>query len=449
MNSTERAFSDIIHSLVPEGSKVIVAFSGGCDSLALLCLCRETLGKDRVIPVYVNHNLRPEPELAAEIRLNRVNCRELGLDLKERTLEKGEVKALAAQRGGGAEDAARTLRYKILEEERIRSGASLILTAHHMQDQIETILMRISSGAPATSLRGISRLDGNRHLTRPLLDFSRDELEAYLKDRGLKWSTDSTNSDACFRRNLIRNEALPEIQAIWPDLEKSILGLGKQACDVWKEDLTVRSDSIPADAFNGRTAEQRMVMIFSMWDHVFGEKDLPMSLVDRVLRALASGTDCAEGSNGAVFTIHHGTLYLTDPSDDADAEAFELPFTPGKDIESELPFGLVFRSGSPAEPYGNTKSLRMDSSAFGECTVIRFARTGDRIMLKDGTKTVARLLQDMGIPAVLRKRVPVLADEAGICAVLGSAFGGRDRICVKFITSLAPNGIPLYIVSKG
>ena len=91
----------------------------------------------------------------------------------------------------------------------------------------------------------------------------------------------------------------------------------------------------------------------------------------------------------------------------------------------------------------------MDPSLFQGKTVIRFAKDGDKIRLKGGWKTVGRLLQDMGIPAFLRCRVPVLEDESGICAVFGSAFGGKDRICVKFRTSIAPNRFPLYIVSKG
>ena len=116
MNSTEKAFSDKILPLLSDG-KVIVAFSGGCDSLALLCLCVSSLGKDRVIPVYVNHNLRPEDELEKEISLNRLNCERLGLPLVERSLEKGKVRSLAQRRGGGLEDAARVLRYEILQEE--------------------------------------------------------------------------------------------------------------------------------------------------------------------------------------------------------------------------------------------------------------------------------------------------------------------------------------------
>ena len=114
-----------------------------------------------------------------------------------------------------------------------------------------------------------------------------------------------------------------------------------------------------------------------------------------------------------------------------------------------LPGDLVLRNGSLAEGLGDGKSIRLDSSLFAEDTVVRFAREGDRIRLKDGSKPVKRLLQDMGIPSFLRNRVPVIADSDGLCAVFGRVCGGKDRICVKFITSLVGSRFPLYIVTKG
>ncbi len=79
---------------------------------------------------------------------------------------------------------------------------------------------------------------------------------------------------------------------------------------------------------------------------------------------------------------------------------------------------------------------------------IRFVREGDVIRLKDGSKTVLRLLQDMKVMPALRRRVPVIEDEREVCAVFGSVLGGKDRICVKFVTSLARNNFPLYIVNS-
>lgn len=451
MNSTERVFSDRLLPLLNDDAKVIVAFSGGCDSLALLCLTVSCLGKERVVPVYVNHNLRPCEELRNEISLNRINCDTLGLELVVRTLKEGEVASLAQTRGGGVEDAARILRYRILQEELSSRQASFILTAHHRQDQIETILMKLSAGSPATSFRGISGLDRNRHIIRPLLDFNRSELEGYLKEKGLVWSNDSTNSDAYFKRNLIRNEALPKIQAIWKDSDSSVLKISDQVNAELSEleQKEFETERIDLGAFAGKSVLQRMTMLFFMWDYVFGEKELPMSLVDRVMRAIERGEDCSEGSNGALFSIYHGTLLLTDQEQDEVFGRFEFSFDPSESQCIQLPSGLCLKSGSHAENLGDDRSVRLDPAAFGPNVRIRFARQGDRIRLKDGSKLVKRLLQDMGIPAELRCRVPVIADDDEVCAVFGRVYGGKDRICVKFRTSIAAKPFTLYIVSKG
>jgi len=463
LNSTERAFSERIATLLGKTPMVLVAFSGGCDSLALLALCTAVLGTDCVKAVYVNHRLRDAFELEEEISLNRTNCSILGVDLTVRELDEGEVASLAAQRGGGTEEAARILRYRILEEERERTGSSWILTAHHMQDQVETILMRLSNGSPATTLGGIREKDERRHLARPILGFARAELEQYNRSRNLEWSTDSTNSDACFSRNAVRNDVIPAIRDIWPDFENAILMLREEArlCNEGNEGNQVQSVSLPYNLsfFAGKTAAQRMAVLFALWDSVFGERELPMTLVARVLDAISGyeneKADATVGANGGIFTLYHGNLYLTDPEEENAYREFSAEINVNQPQAISLPGNLAFRSGKPAEEYLKTGSLdgtlalRMNPDLFNGSTTIRFAAEGDRIKLKGGWKNVCRLLQDMGIPKVLRGRVPVLEDSDGICAVFGTAQGGRDRICVKFRTSLAPNGFPLYIVSKG
>ena len=484
MNSTERAFSERIRALIGENPHVLVAFSGGCDSLALLALCSAVLEKGCVKAVYVNHRLRDAAELEKEISLNKSNCLKLGVQLVVRELDEGEVSSLAARRGGGTEEAARILRYRILEEERQRTGSSWILTAHHKQDQVETILMRLSNGSPSTTLSGIREKDERRHLARPILGFSRSELEEYNRGRNLGWSTDSTNSDACFSRNAVRNDVIPAIRDIWPGFENAMLRLGEEAraCNQGYEGNQayernqgydgnksnqsnqgnqLQSVSLPYNlsSFAGKNAAQKMAVLYDLWDIVFGERELPMTLVARVLDAIADyeneGADATVGANGGIFTLYHGKLYLTDPEEDETYKVFSAEISALQPQTISLPGNLTFRSGKGAEEYLQVNSLndnmklRMNPDNFNGNTIIRFAAEGDRIRLKGGWKNVGRLLQDMGIPKVLRGRVPVLEDRDGICAVFGTAQGGRDRICVKFRTSLAPNGFPLYIVSKG
>lgn len=456
LNSTEKAFSEIIGRFVSPGQKVLAAFSGGCDSLCLLALCAKTLGKENTVAVYVNHNIRPSGELEREMKLNRENCGKLGVNLIVRTLDPGKVDALASQRRGGTEDAARVLRYGVLEEERAKTGSCLILTAHHMQDQIETVAMRLAKGSPSSSFSGIPESDERRHIARPLLSFSRRQLEEYLVSEGLSWSTDSTNTDARFERNRMRNEVIPAVQAIWPDCDRVLLSLSREAArrqEKASENRTV-SDSVSIESFRGKDVYARSAVLFGMWDALLASREMPMSLCDRVLRAvedaLQTGRDFTVGSSGALFILYHGTLCLTDPSQDELFAEFSASLEPGETV-IQLPGNLIFEcrkdrhEGDPEEE----RLIRFDPALLEGQPLIRFARQGDSIRLKGGRKSVSRLLQDMGIPARLRCRVPVLEDAGGLCAVFASAFGGKDRICVKFRTSLARNAFPLYIVHKG
>lgn len=461
LNSTEKAFYEKLTSLIPDCSgRFTIAFSGGCDSLALLVLCVRTLGPQHVVPVYVNHNIRSSAELGKEIELNAGNCRKLGLYLKVVELAPGRVASISSSRGGGTEDAARFLRYEALENERLQNGCSFILTAHHMQDQIETVVMRLQNGSPARSLRGIMDIDTRRHIARPLLSFSRMELEQYLKDLGFEWSTDSTNSMSCYRRNAIRNDLIPRLQAIWPDYEATLLGLsqsaaalGSCACPDGPGEGSLkglREGRLGLSSFEGLDTSARTSLLYGMWDSLFPSTDMPGTLVSRVLSAISEARTATVASNGGTFSVYNGYLYLTDPSLDSIYSSFEVPFDPCKDQEIDLADGAVLLSGSNAEDLADpVLSLRMEARRFAGQAVLRYARPGDRIYLKGGAKMVMKLLQDMKIPSVLRRRVPVISDSEGICAVFCSVYGGNDRICVKFRSSLAPNAFPLYIVTEG
>lgn len=464
-NTIEREFSDSLIGLLPkdrcEGHGLVVAFSGGCDSLALLSLCVAVLGPADVFPVYVNHNLRSEEELGLELSLNERNCRELGVGLEVCTLERGGVLSLAQSRKCGVEEAARILRYEALEAKRLEHYCTAVATAHHRQDQIETVAMRLCAGSPVGSLRGISRYDGERHLVRPLLPFGRPELERYLQEKGLVWSCDSTNSDSSYSRNRFRNELLPDARLKWPLCDEHLLSLSRAASkvldgmepnvpDIEKGEGVVWVD---ADAFCGMQPANRTMVLFRMWDGLFGDVDLPMTLVMRALKAIENGNDCRIGANGGVFSLYNGRLGLFAEGFDKGFDkgsAFVCTFDPHEDQSIDLPYGLTFRSGRNAIDatcgMDRSRLLFMDADAFKGTPCLRFAREGDSIRLKGGRRMVRRLLQDMKVPSGLRSRVPVIEDEDGICAVFAGAFGGVDRICVKFRSSLAPNNFTLYIV---
>ena len=437
-STTEREFSEKLSRLTDGRKEVkyLAAFSGGCDSLALLCLLCKAAGSQNVTALYVNHNLRPQDELDAEIELNRENCLKLGAELVIENLGE-QVRELASVRGNGLEEAARILRYRAIVRAAEEHGCSFICTAHHRDDQVETLLMRSLRNSPVTSMRGIPERSVRDGITliRPLLDISRTTLENYLTDRGFVWSKDSTNEDNSIERNRIRNIEIPKLRALEPDFEEKLLQKRRQALRECGDFEWDGSDRVNLEYFRSLNNAQRLIVLYSMWDSVM-ESQLPSSLIKRVTEAVDSeDSRCLQiSANGAVFSFAGGridrTLVLTSMGLDGQFRDFEAPLDPESD-GLELPGGMRLVISDT----GRKEDIRLDPEFFGSDIRVRFYREGDRVCLKDGTKMLTRVLQDMKIPSALRLRVPLIADSLGICAVLGGVWGGRDRIAGRFISS--------------
>ena len=189
---------------------LLVAYSGGPDSTALLLALHELLGSSgrrHLRAAHVNHGLQSEAGDWAE------HCRHIADGLGV-VLVSCEVRVRA--HGRGIEAAARDARYAALAEA-MRPGECL-LTAHHQDDQWETLLLRMLRGTGVGGLAGIreSRSFGGGWLLRPLLDVPQAELEAWLADRGARCIADPSNQDSGLDRAFLRNEVLPLLRERWP-----------------------------------------------------------------------------------------------------------------------------------------------------------------------------------------------------------------------------------------
>ncbi len=194
-----------------------VACSGGLDSVVLLdLLLRWREGRRDLPPLYVlhvDHGLQAASSEWAEHC--RALCEELGVP----------IRVLVAQvqaQGGGLEEAAREARYALLEAQ--LQGGDILFTGHHLDDQVETFFLRLMRGA---GLQGLAAMPAERalgagRLLRPLLSFSREQLEAYARSQGLRWVEDPSNADASLDRNYLRREVLPLLEARWPAYRQTV-----------------------------------------------------------------------------------------------------------------------------------------------------------------------------------------------------------------------------------
>ncbi len=206
--------------LIPSNSAILVAFSGGIDSSSLavaLQRLREPLKIKRLALIHINHLLRGEESYRDE-NFARSFAQKYSLEL---FVERVDVPSLAKKRRGNIEAIAREERYRLFEEVRKREGFDLVATAHHLGDLVETIILWLTRGTGLEGLLGFEPKEGN--IIRPFYLATRQEIEDFAKKQSIEWVEDSTNYDLSLARNRIRHRVVPELKAINPNLEESVL----------------------------------------------------------------------------------------------------------------------------------------------------------------------------------------------------------------------------------
>jgi tRNA(Ile)-lysidine synthase len=210
---------------------VVLAISGGCDSVALLrgmcALSGDGVG--RLFAAHVNHQLRPGAD--ADEQFVRELCREMGIACE---VGRAAVEQLADRAGDGLEAAARQARYAFLDETASRLGARFVVTAHTADDQAETILHRIVRGTGIRGLSGMARARplGHATLMRPFLGFRRAELQNYLKKLQQPYRQDESNANLRYTRNRLRHETIPHLREHFnPEVTEALVRLGTLAAE--------------------------------------------------------------------------------------------------------------------------------------------------------------------------------------------------------------------------
>jgi len=259
------------HHLVSHGETLVVAVSGGADSVALLhALLRLTEGWQVTLHVaHLNHLLRGE-EGAADADFVRRLADSYQLQW---TVESLDVAAWQRQTGLGLEEAARQARYSFLRRTAEEVGAAGILTAHHRDDQAETVLLHLLRGSGPEGLAGMAPREGD--LRRPFLTVSKAEILAYCRESSLPYRTDASNLLPLVRRNQLRLHLLPSLAEYNPRIAAA-LGKAAEICRAENDLLAELAGKAYADLSRRRAADVCLEMT--------GLDQLPLALQRRVLR---------------------------------------------------------------------------------------------------------------------------------------------------------------------
>lgn len=434
---------------VAPGSHVLLALSGGADSVALFCLLLEARESMRLVLscVHVEHGIRGEASLS-DLTFVRALCKEKRVPLYTAHVD---APAYAREHGCGLEDAARTLRYAFLNRTADEIGADVIALAHHAGDQAETVLLHAMRGSDIRGLCAMRMRSGR--LIRPLLDCRPEALRACLAAIGQPFCEDATNEDRTYARNRVRHDVLPQ-------MERAVPGAGAALCRLAgaaQRDEDYFDTQI--DALNLRT--------FPLVDGAAMEKDaltgLHPALLSRVLVRLIrraglapqsaetlgrimdalSREDAAVNLTGGAHAVI-GRRYLCLIR--ADAPCTDVPLrVPGV---TDTPFGrFEVRPAQPGE-WGDGKAAQSIPGRLLEQASVGSRREGET-MVPFGRKTpvkLKKLMIDAGVERAMRRSVPVVrgGGEALLAVGLRSAEGCRgnedeERMLVRFL-GLWPDG---------
>ncbi len=436
------------HGLAGRGDRVVVALSGGPDSVALVHILRE-LERDGELTVagaaHLNHQLR-----GADADADEQFCRDLsaalGLALE---VERVDVRALAIQQGRSVEDAARVARYAFLERAADRLRAAVIAVGHSRDDQAETFLLRLIRGSGPRGLAAILPRAGR--VVRPLLDVTREELRGYVAERGIQYCDDVTNADVGIPRNRVRHELIPYLQR---EFSPRIVNVLARAAAIARDD----EDRLQAEAIDlaasvvlgsgdGARVEVKALMLLHpalaarvariALSRLAAERFLGFDHIDAFLEFARNGAPGAALSLPGQQAVHRGDRIelRTEPSR-GEGTRFEFPLSiPGEVTLSSSGWTISAEPLDAAPPgrlTGRGETAVVAVSALTLPLAVRSRRPGDRFKplgMGGAAKKLQDFLVDRKVGRELRDALPLVVDGADrIVWVVGQAVGEDFRV---------------------
>ncbi len=399
-------------------SRYVIAFSGGLDSSVLAHALADA--KIPVLAVHIDHGLQRQAE--DWNRHCRAFAESCGIAFRCQTVD------VQLESGKGPEGSARDARYSALHD--MLEAGDWLLSAHHREDQAETLLLNLVRGSGPAGIAGIGavRRFGPGWLVRPLLAFDRAELRAYAEAHDIHWIEDPSNADTRFDRNFLRHEVIPCLQTRWPDIAMRLQRSALHA----SEATSLLSDlaSIDLEALGGLPQRLPIGALLDLPRH--RQKNLvrhalracgltvPTALqldtiLDEVLRARVDAQPQLRWPGGSARRYRDGLYLLSDRLADT------LPEGPIASSAVRLGSGLGTLFFEPGVDRG------LDPQLVGPKLRLAARKGGEKIRLDSQahTKKLKKLLQEEGVVPWMRDRVPLIyaGDELVAVGDLWTAAG--------------------------
>lgn len=445
---TERMLSTIRRfSMIEPGEKVLVAVSGGPDSVALL-YALHSISKEIGISLHaahLNHSFRGEESDADEQYVSQL-AEKLEVPF---TSEKIDVPAIRETLRLSPEEAARLVRYEFLERVAAEIQADRIAVGHTADDQVETVILNLLRGTGIDGLAGMPPV--RNKIIRPLVEVRRSAVEEYVEHLHLHPRIDSSNLTASYTRNRIRLDLLPLLRREYnPELDTAVLRLLELAradsaylnVEVQKalgKLVTSRkTGSVVLDAAELSAlplAVKRRVLREALREIRGGLADVGFIHVDELVRLLEAESNFEVELPGGAFARRRGGSFVL-----LSSKPVELPIiychevkVPGatsvREIDATLVAELVSKPTELVLPRGSGEIV-LDYGRISGTLVVRNWRPGDRIrpLGMHGRKKVQDIFVDGKIPREARHRIPLIADEQKVVWVAGLVMSEEVKI---------------------
>lgn len=427
---------NILESL-PATESYLVAYSGGMDSHVLLhslYALRDKLQAD-IRAVHVNHGLSLN---AGDWTVHcRAVCDSLAIQLQVIDID------ASCPKGESPESWARYQRYAALAD-LIRPG-EILLTAHHKDDQAETLLLQLFRGAGPAGLSAmpVSRSFVEGWHCRPLLEFTREQLQSYAGRNKLDWVEDESNQDAGIDRNYIRHELMPAITGHWPGAMETLARAANHQAEAAALldqlaglDLANVTGGEPGNMLSAARLKDlslpRRKNLLRHWLHIL---QLPIPdagnmqhIIRDIIDSKWDATPCVSW-NGAEVRRYRDYIYASNPLSDHDPE---------QTINWNLQQQVVVAHGRLSARRGTGNGLKAELCG-NNCIEIRYRRGGETIRPggRDQHHELKKLLQESAVPPWLRDRIPLLFIDGRFAAVPGKWIdaefaGGATEDCWQF-----------------
>lgn len=421
----------------PQTGTLWVGCSGGLDSLLLLWAVAR-IHPQRVQALHVHHGLQPAADAWAD-HLTAL-CSDWGLAL---TVERVQVES-----GSNLEARARAARYQAFG--RCLQPDDTLLLAHHRDDQLETLLLRLVRGAGLDGLAGMpaSRPLGQGRLVRPWLQEARADLEQLAAALQLPWLEDPSNLSLQHDRNFLRHQVLPQMRQRWPGLEQSMSRSQShlqsaaerlQRLDATRLQTLQRPDgSLDLDALQELETLAERQSVLRLWLHEQGPGEVSQAQLEHLLFDVVAARVDAQGElalGSWRIRRYDGGLYAVPLLPGPPAEPLTLPGDPqaGYQLHHAGLGTLTLQMDTAGTVPG------LDAARLGQCRLtVRARQGGERLRPagRQGSRDLKRLLQELDIPPWLRPHLPLLFADDQLVAIADLVLDQQW---------LAPSGSPSLI----